>query len=263
VLAAATLSGCGLALKRFSDDHTEQAGISQIRLNGGSGDVTVRSGSGDGVQIHRLIRYGGNRPGATDHVDGSSLVLDTRCGMNCSVNYTITTPRAVQVTGTSGSGQVDLRDVTSVSVEAGSGDVIVHGASGEVLAHTGSGSMTVTDVHSDVAVSTGSGDIELARVDGKVSAKTSSGEIRGSELRGAPTIVRTGSGDVTLDVATAQDVSATTGSGEIRLKVPSGSYKLTVSTSSGEERLHVPSDSAGKYTLELHTGSGNITIDPI
>jgi DUF4097 and DUF4098 domain-containing protein YvlB len=263
VLAATTLSGCGLALSRFSDDHTAPGTVSELRLDGGSGDLTVRSGTGDSVQIHRLIRYSGNRPGATDHVDGSSLVLNTRCGRNCSVNYTITTPKPVKVTGNSGSGELDLRDVTSVSVQVGSGDVVVNRASGEVLARTGSGEMTLTDVHGDVAVRTGSGDIRMTGIDGKVNAETSSGEIRGSGLRGAPTNVRSGSGDVTLAVTTAQDVSASTASGEIRLKLPTGSYRFVVTTGSGDEHLRVPSDTAGKYTVELHSGSGDVNVDPL
>src|SRR5690242_16393296 len=84
LVAVAGLAGCGLPFKTYSDDRTEAATIGEIRVSGGSGDVTVRSGGTETVKVHRTIHYGGNRPGATDHVDGSTLVLDTRCGRNCS-----------------------------------------------------------------------------------------------------------------------------------------------------------------------------------
>jgi hypothetical protein len=229
VLVTAALTGCGLTFKEFSDDRTEEAaGITGVRFEGGSGNLTLRRDEGRQIQIHRKVRYAGDKPGATDHRDGSALVISTECGSNCSVDYTITVPTGTNVNGHNGSGDVSLTGVAAVALDVGSGNVTVRDASGSVAARTGSGNIELTDVAGNVTANTGSGNVKLTRITGDIVAATSSGDVNGSELNGTKTSARTGSGNVTLSVAKPQGVFA---------------------------------DPAGSYLLDLHSGSGNISVN--
>jgi Putative adhesin len=261
VLAAVALTGCGLAYKELSDDRTEAAGITEVRLEGGSGKLTVRRGESKDIQIHRKVRYAGDKPGATDHRDGSALVVNTKCGGRCTVDYTITVPAGVDVGGHNGSGDVDLTDVGAVALDVGSGNVTVHGAASDVEVRTGSGDIKLLDVKGTVTANAGSGNITLTRIAGEVIVATSSGDVAATELNGSKATARTRSGNVTLDLGKPQPVKAETSSGDIRLKVPDGSYQVTTKVSSGDTAVHIPTDPAGTNLLDLHTGSGNITVD--
>jgi Putative adhesin len=262
VLVAVALAGCGLTFKEFSDDRTEEAaGITEVRFEGGSGNLTVRRDEGRQIQIHRKVRYTGEKPGATDRRDGSALVVSTRCGSNCSVDYTITVPAGMNVNGHNGSGDVNLTGVAAVALDVGSGNVTIHDASGPVATRTGSGDIELADVTGNVTANTGSGNMKLTRITGEVIAATSSGDVNGSELNGTKTSARTGSGNVTLTLGKPQGVFAETSSGDIRLKVPDASYKVVTAASSGNVSVHIPTDPAGTYLLDLHTGSGDISVD--
>lgn len=261
VLAAASVTGCGLARREFSDDHTVEASISEVRLSGGSGSVTVTAGADGPAKVHRQVRYDGNRPGSTYRLDGSVLDVPTRCGTNCTVAYTITVPTAVKVTGHNGSGRIDLRGVSAVSVRNESGAIVVRGASASVSARTSSGSIELSDVQGDATARTSSGSVRLTGVAGAVVAESSSGSIRGIDLRGSQTSVHSSSGAITVEPAQPQRVYAQSSSGSVELRLPEGSYQVRTQTSSGRVAVNVPQDPAGTYLIDVHTSSGRITID--
>ncbi|MDT5035614.1 MAG: hypothetical protein QOE03_799 [Micromonosporaceae bacterium] len=263
VLAVVALGGCGhFANKRFSDEHTVTTGVRTVTINGGSGSVTITGSSPDGsVHVKRHIRYRDRLPGATDTMTGDTLKLDTGCGAACWVDYELTTPNAVAVAGHNGSGNIRLTGVATASIDVGSGDIRVRGATGDVSVRTGSGNITLADVAGNVVTKTGSGDVRLTAISGTTAATTSSGNIDGTALRGGNTVTHTGSGDVTLRLAAAQNLDADTGSGNVQITVPGGqSYQLSTSTGSGDQHLNVPSDAAADHRLRVHTGSGDITI---
>ena len=260
LLAAAGLSGCG-PFNTFSDEHTDQVALTEVNLSGGAGSVTVRPGAEGTVRVERTVRYTGDkRPGATDHTDGTVLRLTTDCGLNCSVSYRITAPSGVKVTGANGSGRLDLSSVSTVSVDVGSGSVSVHDASGAVNVKTGSGSIDLSDVHGPAAARTGSGTIHLRGIGGTAVADTGSGTVQGSGLDGRTT-VHTGSGTITLDLVSAQDVTARSGSGRITVTVPSGQkFKVVASTDSGHTNVRIPTDPSADHVIDLHADSGGVTV---
>ena len=49
--------------KKFQDDRTETAAVSEVRLVGGDGSITVTRGTGTTTQIHRTVWYRNHRPG--------------------------------------------------------------------------------------------------------------------------------------------------------------------------------------------------------
>jgi DUF4097 and DUF4098 domain-containing protein YvlB len=264
ILAVAMLGGCALGAARneLRDERTVEGTIAAVTIDGGSGSVTI-SGSSDGsIHVKRHVHYRDNKPGATDSVRGDTLALNTDCGRVCWVDYEVTAPRGVRVTGHSGSGDVTLSDIAAVSLDVGSGDMRVRRVSGDVAVSAGSGNIELSDIAGSAAGRTGSGDVRVAGVAGTTAIETGSGNIDGRDLRGSRTTAHTGSGNATLALAAAQDVDAEAGSGDVRITVPGGqSYRIAATTESGDSNVRVPTDPAAAHHIKLRTGSGNVTVE--
>ncbi len=226
-----------------ADEQREQldAGVRTVVLDTGSGDVTIRTRDQMRTSLTtRVDAWAWTRPDPTHRRDGDTLVL-TGCGSGCEVDYELVVPRATTVEGVTGSGTVTTVGVAAVDVEVGSGDV------------------EVREVAGTVAVDTGSGEIRIADLSGPSTLHTSSGSIRGELLRG-PVTASTSSGDVVLDLARPQHVSVETSSGDVELTVPAGRYRIDSSGGDGGGDIEVTADPNARYTLELTTSSGDITV---
>ncbi|GCD47116.1 lipoprotein [Streptomyces paromomycinus] len=237
VLAAVALAGvavsglgaCGLTDRStYEDDAKLSANIKSVRLDSGSGGLTLRGKKSlDTVSVHRELRYRGERPEkASHHVENGVLVLGG-CGSNCSVHYTVVVPAGLPVTGETGSGAVNLSEVGAVRMTTSSGAVNLNGVSGAV----------------DV--------------------RTSNGRIHGRGLRGNGVQARTSNGAVDLVTEIPQSVLAETSNGAISLTVPGGRhnrYRIAAETDNGHKSLNVPNDPAGTYRLDLTTANGAITV---
>jgi len=227
-LIAGTLGGCALLTppERFTDEATVNEEIRTIELDDPSGSITVRGAEGaTEVEIQRSVSYRGDRPtGETHEVSGDTLELHG-CGRRCLVEYTIDVPAGVDVRGSTSNGAIKLSDV------------------GEV------------DVH------TNNGRIELDEVAGSVVAETSNGRIMGRDLNGDGVRATTSNGAIDLELGEPQDVEARTSNGAIDLTVPSDSYAVTTDTSNGRTDIRVPNDPDGRFTLDLRTSNGSITVE--
>lgn len=104
-----------------------------------------------------------------------------------------------------------------------------------------------------VSGESGSGTAVLEGVRG-VDVTSSSGDVRGSSLAG-PVMVETSSGDVELDLATPQDVRASTSSGNVDLTVPDGRYRVDAD---GDADVDVIDDPDARHELVLETSSGDV-----
>ncbi len=91
---------------------------------------------------------------------------------------------------------------------------------------------------------------------------TGSGDISAKDITGAEVSAQTGSGDVKLRTKMpVERLSVKTGSGDVHVDVPHGTYKLDLDTGSGNEHVDgVAHDPAAVATIELHTGSGDVTL---
>jgi hypothetical protein len=243
-LTLAALTGCtDLANSRLDFDTTEKVAVTEIRISGGAGDVTIRGGGTAGqVTIARVVRYRGDEPGRTYRLNGTALNIETDCGNMCRVSYEIEAPEGVVVRGENGSGDVRLTDVAEVDVKAGSGGITVNDSSG------------------DVTVDTGSGDIRVRSVAGALNASAGSGSIEATDISGGTARVKTGSGDVTLALDRPADVRGEVGSGDLTVTVPAGRYQVQTSTGSGEANVGVTQDPTADHLLDLDSGSGDITV---
>ena len=226
-MIACTLGGCALLrpTERFSDEATVREEIRTIQLVDSSGSVTVR-GDDDTteVTVERTVSYRGERPSDETHeVDGDTLELHG-CGRRCSVDYTVEVPVGVEVRGSTANGRIELSAVGEVEVQ------------------------------------TSNGRIELEEVTGSVDAETSNGRIIGRDLNGAGVRVTTSNGAIELELGEPQDVEARTSNGSITLEVPSDSYQVSTETSNGSTDIEVPNDADGRFSLDMRTSNGSITV---
>lgn len=221
----------------------------------GSGNVIVRTSSGNQVQITGRIRAGGGwideNAGSEEKVrkleanppiqqSGNDIRIghidDPELRRNVSISYEIVVP-----------------ENTQLHSRTGSGDQQIEGLHGMVEIGSGSGRLTVSDIGDSVRAEAGSGDVEIHDVKGNLHAKTGSGTIHATQIAGGFE-GETGSGNITLEQVSAGSVRAHTGSGDLELNITRGS--LDAQTGSGT--IRVAGDPTGAWTL--HTGSGDVHL---
>jgi DUF4097 and DUF4098 domain-containing protein YvlB len=96
-----------------------------------------------------------------------------------------------------------------------------------------------------------------------VDVRTTDGDVRLEGFRGTAS-VQTGAGNVNVDAYCGFDLSATTGSGDVRIAAACSPAHLEVRTSSGDAVAMVP---PGRYRIRAASGSGpprvsGVTSDP-
>jgi hypothetical protein len=258
LLAAA---GCGLVWNTLSDGLVQDDPVTEVHITGGSGDVTVIGDSTTGVDVRRTVRYvGDTRPVQTMSVTGGVLSVNTGCGPRCSASYEVHVSKGIKVTGKNDSGRVSARGVSDVDIEVDSGDIEVDSATGSVSAKADSGRVRVTDVGGSVTLAADSGDVEITGVSGKVSVTVGSGRIEATNLSGDATVVDTDSGDITVGLRTAGNLTVHAGSGRVSVTAPEHCCRLEVSAGSGHEDIRIQQNPTSSYLLNVRTGSGDITV---
>jgi hypothetical protein len=230
VAGACSVGGCSLLPPQsVSDTKTLDQSVTSIKLDGRSGGVEVRGQAGlSKVTVDRTIKYTSGQPKTdTYRVDDGVLVLTGECGDNCDVEYLVTVPAGLAVSGQTSTGHIELHNVGPV----------------------------------DVTATTGS--IDLVDVVGPVKAHTSNGSIEGTGLRGGAVQANTSNGSIELTLATAADVQARSTNGAIKLAVPSDSYRVQTDTHNGHRKIGVTDDPSGKHTLDLNTDNGSIEVTQV
>ncbi|WP_051797850.1 DUF4097 family beta strand repeat-containing protein [Catenuloplanes japonicus] len=240
---AALSAGCGARTVHVLEfQNIEAVGITAIRMTGGGGDVVVNTSDRTDTQVDRKVNYQTPAPPDTTYrIDGSTLVIDTDCGSWCDVDWTISAPRGVTVSGSNSSGDVTLTAVGAVDLEVASGSITATGVAGTIRAHAESGEVTVADVT------------------GKADLSAESGEVTGRGLAG-PVTATAQSGSINLTLTQVASVTASAESGELTVRVPDGSYRVRVAADSGDLDVGVPNDPAAGTVLDLRTESGDLRL---
>jgi DUF4097 and DUF4098 domain-containing protein YvlB len=249
VLVALAIAGAGLTAgcdvrrpNTLEDGLSRPDAISEIRIAGGSGNVTIVGDSTTGVEVARIARYRSAKPEQSMTVAGSTLNLDTDCGLDCSASYEVRVARGVRVTGSNDSGNLTFEGVSDVDVRVGSGNIKVDGATGAVT------------------VEADSGNVELADVAGTLRATVSSGNIKGRNLRGGQTILKTDSGNIDISMPGTGDLEAAASSGNVKIRLPDRCCRILTSASSGRVEVDVQQDPQSTHLVDLTTDSGNIEV---
>ncbi|MFI1018827.1 DUF4097 family beta strand repeat-containing protein [Streptomyces sp. NPDC020965] len=220
------LSACNLTKgETFEDDTTLSGKVTSVRIENGSGGVTLRGTEGGGaLALERSIEYKDDKPsGETHRVEDGVLVLGG-CGSRCSVRYTVDVPVGVGVSGKTSSGAVRLSKVGAVKV------------------------------------STNSGRIEMDGVSGSVDVRTSNGRITGRGLAGREIEAETSNGAIELTPKTPQSIRAKTSNGDITLTLPAAQYQVSADSNNGDKNIGITHDPGGEFRLGLTSGNGDITV---
>lgn len=249
-----------------------------LYVSTGSGDIRVVAGASDQIEITGHVHAGwiafGDVRSRIDRIlanppirqSGNSIYIgetsDRSLFNDISIDYVIQAPAGVALNLHTGSGDVVLNGVGRfLSVTSGSGDLNAQGVHGPAVVAAGSGDITLSDTApGDIKARSGSGTVHIFGLDGSVTVRTGSGDIQvAGRLSGSSTLF-SGSGDVKLQLSQDSHFSleATTGSGDIRVHIPGVSE-----TAADSARHHVTvSVNGGGAPLEIHTGSGDITLSP-
>lgn len=248
--AVAGVALIGLAVVLFTgwvpwawsvQERRDQADAAVVRLDLGSGDVTVRPGDVQRIGlVARSRAWWGATPDQGWRTDGDTLVLGG-CGWRCSVDYELVVPEGTRVEGETGSGTVRVRGASEVRVTVSSGDI------------------ELRDVTGRVDATTSSGDVLLERVGGPATVHSSSGSVTGRDLAG-PVDASTSSGDIAVDLNRQQDLRADTSSGDVEVSVPAGAYRVDTDGDRDGGDVEVIDDPDARYALTLSTSSGSIAV---
>lgn len=204
-----------------------------LSVDARSADVEVRSGDGSEITVERKFERNvfGSDP-KEKYENGKLELRDTDCGLlafGCETNYILTVPRDVKVT-----------------LEGSSGDLKVSG------------------LQAGADLKSSSGSIEVHNVGGALTMESSSGDLEAQALKATTVSTNSSSGSVELDFVTQpQSVEAESSSGDVTIRIPSGTdaYKVDSDTSSGDEAMSIRSDPSAIRTIKAQTSSGDVTIE--
>ena len=259
-----------------------------------SGDITVRSGSGNTVSIHAKINsgnswFGGDHKSEVQELqtnppirqNGNGIRIDYINMNNISIDYEITVPAETTLHTHTGSGDQQVDGLKgNIDLESGSGDLKLSRLTGEMRFQTGSGNVQGRELAGPARVKAGSGDIQIEEKGaGDVEARTGSGNITVDGVAGG-FHAEAGSGDIHANGSPKNMWNVRTGSGNVNLRLPSdAAFDVDVSSSSGNVTLGHPVATTvqgrvqesrksvvgkvrgGGPTVSVHTGSGNISVD--
>ena len=258
------LTGCDVV--RIAAQSTQARGMFErtLTVNGpvdlsvrtGSGNIQVRTGAGDRIQIVGRISASSSRDGidpaervrrveAAPPITQSGNIVrigetnDDPIYRNVAISYEIVVPANTRLNSQSGSGSQTIGSVD-----------------GPVRAQTGSGNIRIERAGGSLHAQTGSGNIQADSVGGEVRAQTGSGSVEVRQIARGDVSVQTGSGTVTLDLPAdaAYTLSAQTGSGSISTAQP-----LTVQGTVKRNQV-TGTVRGGGNTVHVRTGSGSISI---
>lgn len=165
----------------------------------------------------------------------------------------------------SGSGDVELEQISSGDIKAGSGDVDLDVVLGAVKVKTGSGDVTLGPVGGSADVMAGSGDVRLDTIGEELKVKTGSGDVTITS-GGSRVDAMAGSGDVVVRRVERGEVVAKTGSGDVTIGVSEGTAAyLDIQTVTGDltsslDSTSEPLDGDATVSIKVISGSGDVVL---
>jgi hypothetical protein len=164
-----------------------------------------------------------------------------------------------------GAGAVRLGRVARASIGAGSAEVVVVEATGDVSVHAGSNRIDLQRVEGSVSVESASGAVELGAVDGPVRVTTASGRVT-AKRAGSSIEVRSATGAVELDTVVEGRIRVETSAGNVVVGIaPGTAARLDLASTAGRvdnrlDPVEGPRDVDRRVEVEAVTRAGDITI---
>jgi hypothetical protein len=111
---------------RLTFTDTEKSKVTEIAIQGGSGDVTVNTAAVTETTVTRVVQHRHPTPVRATGWTGRCLRIDTVLRPpDCTVSYDITAPAGVAVTGGLTSGDIRLHRCQDGRRHADLGDIVV------------------------------------------------------------------------------------------------------------------------------------------
>src|SRR5262249_7550607 len=253
------------------------SGKPDVEIQTGSGNITVRGGGANPVQVNAGIRASENGFGegmsASERVkrieadppvkqNGNMISIgrieERELRNHVSISYEVTVPAGTSLNSRTGSGNQEISGVNgSLRASTGSGNIRVDGVSGDPRLETGSGDIKIDAVKGRLYAHTGSGNITAKSVEGGLNAETGSGDIEYYQTAAGTVLAHTGSGNIRLH-GVKGGVEAHTGSGNVDIEGEATS-EWDVETGSGDLSLRLPQNAA--FDLRAQSSSGSIHMN--
>jgi len=230
-------------------------------------DVTLRSGTGDQIQVRGTLSENLVRPTFSWQSTAAGLALHPQCRLPtgvCSLRFAIAAPARLPVAVTDSSGDMNASGLRgTVTLSDSSGDVGASRLSGDIRLEDGSGDLAASGLTGNIRLDDNSGDINASGLTGDVRFQDGSGDVAVNGLAGPDVTGSVSSGDITLTFTKVPDrVQVTDSSGDVTLVLPPGAaaYDVVASASSGDTVITVPKNSSSKHVIIVTDQSGDITV---
>lgn len=248
LLVAWVLVGTGSADQRF-----EFEGVTKIKLEGISGDITILQGEDEIglVELYSDVRPKGGFRGEVEQ-EGKTLYIEERWGRGSAsgeVRWTIYLPK----------GQKPPR----IKASTASGDLDCSGISARINFSTASGDIDFTEVtlQEGSGFSTASGDITLEDMtaDEGSDFSTASGDVSLINVSiGEDCAFSTASGDVKCTGCTGF-LELSTASGDVTVRDSEPSGRSSFSSASGDVKVYL--DKLPTHDMKASSASGDVLLD--
>ncbi len=160
----------------------------------------------------------------------------------------------------------------SLDLHSSNGVIEARGIAGNTEMETSNGPITAVDIGGKVVGGTSNGAVEVERVSGSAEVETSNGGITVKDI-GGDVRCRTSNGNILLHDARA-NIKAGTSNGSMTCELPpDASASVSASAGNGKLSCEFPITirenqisgkiGDGKYSIELRTSNGNISIEKI
>lgn len=175
-----------------------RAGVLKIHGRDGASAVVVR-GTACASSESRLadVRLVAERRGDVVYVE-ADIPEDGWLGGQGALDLEIEVPASIALDVDDGSGAAEIRNVASLTIEDGSGDLIVDTVQGGVTVDDGSGSLDISKVGGEVRLKDGSGEIVVREAGSVRIDEDGSGSVQLTSVRGNVTIRDDGSGSISV-----------------------------------------------------------------
>lgn len=214
-----------------SEQFTIEEPIHAVVVDGGVGDITVRSHAEPGVRGEAELFADSGDAEPLLRVEDGVLHVSIDCSGRgcCGADLSLAIPADASLEIGHGVGDVDVADLTGL-----------------------------------VAIDVGTGDIELDNLGGTLGLNTGTGSIEGHDLRGSEVVADVGTGDITLryeDDAPLSVVHIDLGVGAVELSVPGGGYALNLDRGVGDVDVSGVEDRGDSgRRIDVDVGTGDIDI---
>ena len=224
--------------------------IDSLQADVDNGDIVVRAGDVDQVELTRIVRRSFAGPSFDEQVNGTTLQISGDCPWfaigRCGVSYELTVP-------------ADL----IADLSASSGDVVIEGLTGDLVVRSSSGDVVLRSIVGSIDAEVSSGDVVLEDVTGDVVARASSGDVVARGLSAASIDIQVSSGDIEVELLDSPElIDLESSSGDVTVTVPDDgtAYAVEGETSSGDRRISVATDPASRNQARIQTSSGDSTF---